>query len=269
MDAEFPENWARPVIPCFFITNRSMQDRSEQELDTLANRMIRKADAMIAALPTIEIPEWQLDCDWTSTTQGAFFGLIERIRNRLHARGTQLSVTIRLHQVKYADRTGIPPADRGMLMFYNMDNVSDPETQNSILDLEVARTYMASLSDYALPLDVALPVFEWAVWLRDGRILGLFHPFDRQIISDTSKLIPSGSNSYELLESTYLDGRYVYAGDQLRLEGVAGDSLAKALRLLHNELGKYDRRLALYALNRNTSNAFPYEDLAQILATWE
>ncbi len=44
--------------------------------------------------------------------------------------GLPLSSTIRLHQIKYRERTGVPPVERGMLMFYNMGQFSaDPEAR--------------------------------------------------------------------------------------------------------------------------------------------
>jgi hypothetical protein len=71
--------------------------------------------------------------------------------------------------VKYRERTGVPPVDRGMLMFYNMGRFSaDPEAR-AIFDLESARRYLARISSYPLPLDLALPMWSWTVAPRSLR----------------------------------------------------------------------------------------------------
>ncbi len=70
----------------------------------------------------------QIDCDWTTKTAPKYFYFLQQIREKLDAHedgGTfaslaMLSATIRLHQVKYPEKSGMPPVDKGVLMFYNM-----------------------------------------------------------------------------------------------------------------------------------------------------
>ncbi|MGG2305049.1 hypothetical protein ACE4Z6_26875, partial [Salmonella enterica] len=93
----------------------------------------------------------QIDCDWTLGTKEKYFSLLKRIKERM---ALPLSCTIRLHQVKYQAKTGVPPVDRGMLMYYNMGHVEGATETNSIYDPANADKYVSYVKDYPLPLDV-------------------------------------------------------------------------------------------------------------------
>ncbi len=65
--------------------------------------------------------EIQIDCDWTERTRNAYFQLLTALKREPFLQGKILSATIRLHQVKYVQRSGIPPADRGRVCFFLLD----------------------------------------------------------------------------------------------------------------------------------------------------
>ena len=113
------------IIPVIYITNISLKKtENNKDLDSLAKNIAEKLDLMLSKLDTEKfvLRELQLDCDWSETTQRKYFKLIDKIRDYLPQIET-LSATIRLHQVKYFNKTGVPPVDKGMLMFYNMGEV--------------------------------------------------------------------------------------------------------------------------------------------------
>ena len=146
------------IIPTIFITNRTLIQLPSNSIPDLAQKIVYK----IKTLAISEIQEIQLDCDWSPSTEKKYFQLLTAIRQNIDV---TLSATIRLHQVKFAEATGVPPVDKGMLMFYNMDEVGQLETQNSILDLEIAQQYLHNFNKYPIPLDVALPLFSWTCLL--------------------------------------------------------------------------------------------------------
>jgi hypothetical protein len=124
------------------------------------------------------VRELQIDCDWTDLTRAAFFDFVTELRVLVHREGALLSATIRLHQVKYRERTGVPPVDRGMLMFYNMGGITADADTRSIFDRARAESYLARLPEYPLPLDAALPIWSWTVHTRGDRVVGLLQSTD-------------------------------------------------------------------------------------------
>ncbi|MBK8703650.1 MAG: hypothetical protein IPN33_08475 [Saprospiraceae bacterium] len=141
------------------------------------------------------ILEIQIDCDWTEKTRDSYFYLLKKMREQLEPGNCALSATIRLHQVRYFKKTGAPPVDRGMLMFYNMGDVESWEEPNSILNIKKGEPYLDGAARYPLPLDVALPAFGWGVLFREGRMIRLIYPIDEKVLADTSRFSAGGPAS--------------------------------------------------------------------------
>ena len=158
------------IIPTVYITNNTISNCPEKLIKDLAKLIINNIKEA-ALSQNIPIKGIQIDCDWSLSTKDKYFQLLQSIRNSM-PKG-ELSATIRLHQVKFYKKTGIPPVDRGTLMFYNMDAVTDSTTNNSILDLEIAQQYFYNFDEYTIPLDVALPLFKWGVIRRRGKVVQL------------------------------------------------------------------------------------------------
>ena len=169
--------------------------------------------------------EVQLDCDWTDSTRAGYFAFLRALR--AEAGPIALTATIRLHQVKYRERTGVPPVDRGTLMFYNMGTFSaDPEAR-SIFDARSASRYLARIPSYPLPLDVALPIWSWTVQLRDGAVVGLLQSTDPDELPALPFVAPAGPDRFVVTRTTYLHGTLLREGDTLKIE-VTGVAEAQA-----------------------------------------
>lgn len=243
-------------VPCVFLTNRSLMQTPIQRAGRLAEQIVERVLADVARLQLEEVPEVQLDCDWTGSTQEAYFSLVARCRELLSASGIRLSVTVRLHQLRYPEQAGVPPADRGMLMFYNMGEVRSWEEPNSILNLDAAAPYLGS-GAYALPLDLALPVFAWGVLFRDGELARLLHGLKADDLADRSRFFPMGGNRFEVVQGTFLQGHYLYEGDLIRLEAAAPDDLLKAAATLRSYPWPSPVYLAFYHLGEEASGGYP------------
>lgn len=250
------------IVPTIFITNRTLLNMNMQEVEILAGRISQKIKS-ISPQPPHEV---QFDCDWTPTTQAKFFLLLERFKEKMP--DATLSATIRLHQLKYPEKTGIPPVDRGMLMCYNMGDLDDWATENSILDLQVFKSYLPNRQPdlgYPLPLDVALPLFRWGVLFREGRLIKLLNNLSEADLQDVSRFKKSALNRYEVVKSTYLQAHYLYAGDLLRLEQVSQGELEAAAAMLGKLHGTPEITVAFYHLDTSVMQFFPQEKIRAVL----
>lgn len=237
------------IIPTIFITNRCFQQIRAAESESLAAAILAKIQELWPGLSAEEI---QIDCDWTATSREAYFRFLRKLKALLPA-STALSATIRLHQYRYPQQTGVPPVDRGMLMYYNMGDLTNWTETNSILNLDKAAPYLEA-NDYPLVLDLALPLFHWGVLFREGHMIKLMNGLDATDLSDKSfKKIASnddlGSSHWLVTESTYLDGYYLYAGDQIRLEYITMNLLEQTDVQLQQVSPKGDRYLSFYHLD--------------------
>jgi hypothetical protein len=158
------------IIPVIYIKNRIFQRLDSLEISGLAV-MINKLVKEINHSKNLTVNEIQFDCDWTDSSRDKYFFLLKNYRALTQQ---TISATIRLHQVKYAARTGIPPVDYGVLMYYNMGEIG-AGTTNSIYEKPIASKYIVSLKSYPLALDVALPIFSWAQQIREGKVIHLLN----------------------------------------------------------------------------------------------
>lgn len=248
----------RRIVPCVFLTNEVFRDLPSAEIDSLARRVARTIGVAQSRLPTAsQVREIQFDCDWTAKTRPAYFQFLKTVRRHLPSSST-LSATIRLHQFKFPAQTGVPPADRGMLMLYNTGDIESPATENSILQTADLRKYLhGAPARYPLPLDLALPVFSWAVVFREGVFWKILPSCGARELSSTGKFKQLTINRFEVLEGTILEGHYLRPGDLVRLETVSQPLLSEATELTRSIRLATDARVAFFHLDSVLTEKFP------------
>ncbi len=202
----------KDFVPVIYITNETMQNIDYSLV----------SNAIVQGLKNYKFNELQIDCDWSKTSQSNYFKLLEDLKNKLTK---TLSATIRLHQIKYYEKTGIPPVDYGILMYYNMSNISDIKTKNSILDNEIAKKYHYNFDIYKLKLKLALPLYSQAIQFRENKALSIFEGVEKKDFSSNFEEI--SPNIYKTLNSFYFMGRYIYKNDIFRFE----DSNEKEIKI--------------------------------------
>lgn len=251
------------VIPVVFITNRTfLRLNADTEAVGLAKNILKK----IAGLRT-SYPELQIDCDWSDKTKARYFLFLEALKKQL-PKPVKLTATIRLHQIKYPLRTGVPPADGGMLMFYNMGTLQDAGAPNSIFDAATASAYTPYIRSYALHLDVALPIFRWYVHYRNGSIKGLITKKHLPEVADTSYFYSGGHAVYTLKKAAVRHGVSYEAGDVLKYEAVDDDVLLHAAGLLQKSLPVEHRRIVLYDLDAINLMYYESNTLQNVYSTF-
>lgn len=155
------------VVPVVFIVNDVMR----QETAGLAEKILTRVMQMSDTHGVEGVREVQIDCDWTATTRRRYDDFMQQLRQLAHARGLQLSTTIRLHQLSQTP----PPADRGVLMLYNTGDFRRFDSQNPIIDFADVEPYLRQLRRYRLPLSAAYPSFGYRLLFREGRYVGILH----------------------------------------------------------------------------------------------
>lgn len=250
-------------IPTIFITNECMRNISPEQCKPLAQKIsaLIQSIAQLHHLPTGN--EIQIDCDWTASTREKYFLLLSEIQK---ADTTHLySATIRLFQIKYAAEAGVPPVKKGLLMCYNMGNLKSPATQNSILDVAEVKKYISNLDNYPLPLDVALPVFDWYVLFRNGQYSGLIQNIPLQEITAIAK--PAGVHHFEITKDTLLGKILLQKGDRLRQENCSFEDIMQTTLLLHQQLKQPPGRLVLYHLDSITLSKYSPHEIKTIFSS--
>ncbi len=252
------------IVPTVFITNRTFKHIPTTAIKELSERIAKKILQQATNFPTHSISLIQIDCDWSLSTKAAYFSFLKALQNQLASKEIQLSTTIRLHQIKYVDKTGIPPVSKGLLMFYNMGEVSNSKTVNSILDLVVAKKYTSYLDQYPLPLDIGLPLFQWGVLFRNGKMIQLINQLQDSELADSTRFVATTPGQWTVLKDTYLNGLFLYEGDDIRLESVTKKELLSAADILRPYFSGKEFDLLFYHLDESVLTNFSVADLREV-----
>ncbi|WP_163213343.1 hypothetical protein [Bacteroides sp. 519] len=237
------------VIPTIFITNDAMK---KVDIHQLAYNIVWRVFRMVDTNNISNIKEIQFDCDWTQSTQQKYFDFLQKVKDLLKDRPIQLSATIRLHQLTLP----VPPVERGVLMCYNTGNIKKKDTENSILNISDIEPYIRRLGSYKLPLSIAYPTFSWTVGFRDDKFLALF----RQInLDDTEHYEKRDNNIYLVKQGHYLEHKWLYYRDILRVEESSYSMLSKVKTAIDNQLSSLKQKeIIIYHLD--SINLSKYSD---------
>lgn len=254
------------LIPVVFITNESLQTIDSLAIPDLAKKITTLTSIIQQKENLLPYSEFQLDCDWNLTTKNKYFLLVAEIKKQmkqsLHSFATdaKLSATIRLHQIKFSSKTGVPNLDKGLLMCYNMGNLKNPSTNNSILDFKELEKYLGSLHKYPLELDIALPLFEWHVLCRKNLYKGIISTISNEELKSCGTRT---GNRFTFSIDTTLNNVAFKKGDLLRTEESTKEEILKCITHLEKKLKKRTQNftVSFYHLDELILNKHPNHEL--------
>ena len=243
-------------VPTVFFTLEALKEMKGEEI-LYAEKVVKRILAMASYNELGKIHEVQLDCDWTAGTFESYEKFCHFVREYLHAKDIELSITVRLHQV---DDRKFPPADRGVLMLYNTGAFKSIETRNSILDDEDAKPYLKKIRT-PFPLDFAYPSFQWSLLFRNEEFVCILTETD---YSDEDSFRKIDGNRYEALKNTTVKGVDVLKGDIIRLEASEMDQILQVKKKISSIYDVSDSRTILYHLDSLNLSKFTEDEISEI-----
>lgn len=256
------------IIPCIFITNRSFKNIDFVMVDSLAHRTAVQINYIENKQDITFADEIQIDCDWTPGTRLYYFAYLKQLKKYLPQFAT-ISATIRLHQFKYPDKTGVPPVEKGSLMVYNMGDFGNSEAGNAIYSNDILKQYLNVKTPYPLHLDVAMPTFSWALVFRFGKAVKIIHHPDIASLNKTKEQFTKLSNNkYKLNKNGYWQGLYLYKGDVLRVDRIDAKEIKEGLKLIRNNEYLNPDKVIYYHLFNNIKQLYTDEDFKSFNAVF-
>jgi hypothetical protein len=211
----------------------------------------------------VDFKEILIDCDWSEKSKENYFYLLQKVKKGFPT--SKISATIRLWQYKYAEKAGIPPVDKGLLMCYNITKPDDFQTKNSIGTSAELEQYITH-NEYKLKLDIALPLYSWAVIFRGNTFKGILSDYD-QLMSDTIKLKKSSSDKYILQDDVLVGQNYLRNGDEIRIEKISDDELDKMISIIKDKI-KIDNqtRVTFFSFDKKYINDYGTQNISDYYA---
>ena len=246
------------VVPVVYIKNEVfLQNDSADSLAVKVYNYIQQ----INKSADVSVNEIQFDCDWSLKSKQNYFQFIDQFK-KLHP---NLSTTIRLHQIKYPKKTGIPSVKTGVLMYYNM-GVINAGDDNSIYSQKTAKNYINSLQNYNLPLNIALPVFSWGVHVRSNQVTNLLGGLRvNDLTGDQFEKI--SENRFKVLKDVVFKGRYLAKDDEIKIEAISANQLKEMIHDIKKNSKHKPNEIIFYDLNENNLKAYEKEDF-KIVSRW-
>lgn len=226
----------KQIVPTVFITNRTFFHITEEEIQFLAesiHQLIQKKTKDYRLNSTKEI---QIDCDWTSGTKDDYFTFLKRLKK---ISGKEITCTLRLHQVKDKKLTGIPPVEKVYLMCYSTSSPLENSDKNSILDLNILKSYLSKLEDYPLKkMDVALPIYSWGIITNH---LGKHKLINALSTKDLENPNFKKVSEYEaeIVKDGFYFGSFLNKGFKIKVEEISNGQLENVVKFLDQKISSY------------------------------
>ena len=300
---DFSLNESNPEItPSIFITNEVVLQSDKKQLDSLASRIAKrvqqigvrlnetKADKIANGIVypkdyykqenfkrlnydsiksielaklKVDFKEILIDCDWTEKSKENYFYLLKQIKKGFPT--SKIASTIRLWQYKYAEKAGTPPVDKGLLMCYNLAKPDDFNTKNSIGTSEELAQYITH-DKYKLKLDIALPLYSWAVVFRGNQFKGILSYYD-QLRNDSVKLKKTSDSKYILQDDVLIGQTYLRNGDEIRIEKISEAELEKMISIVTSKI-KIDNqtKVTFFSFDKKYINDYGTQNISSYYA---
>lgn len=248
LDAEY--------IPVIYITNRTFFEMSDNENERLASKVYNLIDQICTKNSISQIHEIQIDCDWTQKTKDTYFAFLKNIKK---ISDKNISCTIRLHQIKYKESTGVPPVDKGYLMCYATSDPTNSDEKNSILDIPLLKDYTATINSFPLKFDIALPLYSWGIITNHLGQIKLINNVSQDSLN-TSFFKKIDNNLYEVQDDFFFQGIYVNKGFRLKIETISPQLLDEAKQYLDKKIDQ-DYSIVYYHLDKEFLRHFTIAEL--------
>lgn len=249
------------LIPVVYITQRSLKRMLPADDRKLAKNILNYTEQILGTQRNLWAG-FQIDCDWTESTQARYFQFLKKLKAELN--GLSLSATIRLHQIKFREKTGVPPIDRGMLMLYNAGKIEQLQRKNSIFEPSDIQPYLSRLGEYPLPLDYALPAFAWGMVYRMGKLVEILPETAADSVCASIHFKQADAELFECVNPGFYHGFYFLSGDRIKYESVDAARCKQAAELLLPYIKNDTFTVAFYQLGSPTFMRYDQHEFEKI-----
>lgn len=253
------------VVPVVYITNKVMSNLQKDEVQKLSKAIATLIDSYHINT-TKKCKEIQIDCDWNLSTKDKYFELLNQLKKHYNA-AIEISATIRLHQIKYAATTGVPPVSKGMLMYYNMGNLQNTN-HNSIFNETDAEKYAPYIKQYPLYLDAVLPVFTWVKVIRNNKVIKLLNQTNLMDLGKLRHFKSINTNTLQATNVGHFQSFYFLPNDLFVEEKIDPKLSKKAAEHLHQYFNPANFTLSLFHLHQANLNEYSFQNIEDLYTTF-
>lgn len=227
----------KQIVPTVFITNQTLLGISTEEVRFLAESihlLILKKTEEYHLKTNNEI---QIDCDWTAGTRNDYFKFLKELKK---ISGKEITCTLRLHQVKDKKQTGIPPVEKVYLMCYSTSSPLENSDKNSILDINILKSYLSKMEDYPIKkIEVALPIYSWGIVTNHLGKHKLINALSKRDL-ENSNFKKISDHEIQVLKDGFYFGSYLNKGFKIKAEEISEEQLEEVISFLQKKIPHFN-----------------------------
>ncbi|WBV59629.1 hypothetical protein PFY12_11240 [Chryseobacterium camelliae] len=227
----------KKIVPTVFITNRTFLYIKKEEITFLAKSIHDLIQKKVSEYHLTVNNEIQIDCDWTAGTRDDYFIFLKALKK---ISGKEITCTLRLHQVKDKNQTGIPPVEKAYLMCYSTSSPLENSDKNSILDVNTLKAYLSRIDEYPVKkIEVALPIYSWGIITNHLEKHKLINALSKKDLENPDfKRI--SENEAEVQKDGFYFGHYFNKGFIIKIEEISDDQLKEVVQFLENKIHNFN-----------------------------
>lgn len=227
----------KQIVPTVFITNQTFLHIQKEEIHFLAESIHQLIQKQAKDYQLKINNEIQIDCDWTAGTKDDYFEFLKELKK---ISGKDITCTLRLHQVKDKILTGIPPVEKVYLMCYSTSSPLENSDKNSILDLNIMKSYLSKLEDYPIKkIEVALPIYSWGIVTNHLGKHKLINALSAKDL-DNPNFKKISDHEVEILKDGFYFGNFLNKGFKIKVEEISQEQLNSATEFLNKKISTYN-----------------------------
>ncbi|MCU7617905.1 hypothetical protein NZ698_11915 [Chryseobacterium sp. PBS4-4] len=227
----------KEIIPTVFITNRTFYQIKGEEITFLAESIYQLIQKKVNDYQLSSSNEIQIDCDWTAGTKDDYFKFLNELKK---ISGKEITCTLRLHQVKDKNLMGIPPVKKVYLMCYSTSSPLENSDKNSILDINILKSYLSKLEDYPFKnIEVALPIYSWGIVTNHLGKHKLINALSKQDL-ENENFKKISENEIEILKDGFYFGSFLNKGFKIKIEEISDEQIKEVVQFLDKKISAYN-----------------------------
>jgi len=227
----------KEIIPTIFITNRTFFKIKNEEITFLAQSIHQLIQKKVKEYELSSSKEIQIDCDWTAGTKDDYFKFLNELKKISQK---EITCTLRLHQVKDKNLMGIPPVEKVYLMCYSTSSPLENSDKNSILDINILKSYLSKLEDYPIKnIEVALPIYSWGIVTNHLGKHKLINALSKKDFENPN-FRKISENEIEIIKDGFYFGNFLNKGFKIKVEEISDDQIDQVIQFLDQKIQNYN-----------------------------
>lgn len=257
---DFQSDSVLNLVPVIWLSNRIFMFSDSLQLASLSTKI---AERIVQLTDSAKLGELVFDCDWMPGSRDLYFKLIKDIRSQLPYGLKKMTATLPLHYLRYADTVGRPPVDKVIMKMVTRSSLLDLNEDADPIQEEFIRPYLMEFESYGREVEVAIPLGNWGILIRDKQPLRMFFSINESEIKKQGEF-SQVNNLIKVTEDAYFQGEYLSRGDYIRLESYRNSSIKSLLQLIKEFTNQDSMNICLW----NVQNDFDEKYPTDLLKRW-